>query len=165
MPQGWKLWSMLPIGAILNVQIITLLFPFTAQKYIYPPVTKVHARSFHVSVIHQTLTWSIGSLIHVCTWSFLWVRIHMGVGHSQHNIFDLEKLTIFFLCSWWDSNLVPLDLESALYPLSHPVTPSAFDDDAVVLYSAVTPSYCGLLSALGRVVSLLPMGATLCANH
>ena len=31
---------------ILNVQIITLLFPFTVQKYIYPPVNKVHDGSF-----------------------------------------------------------------------------------------------------------------------
>ena len=27
------------------------------------------------------------------------------------------------------------------------------DDDDVVLYSAVTPCYCSMLSALGRVVS------------
>ena len=35
--------------ALLNVQIITLLFTFTVQKYIYPPVSKVHAGSFLVS--------------------------------------------------------------------------------------------------------------------
>ena len=28
---------------LLNVQIITLLFTFTIQKYIYPPVSKVYA--------------------------------------------------------------------------------------------------------------------------
>ena len=43
------------------VQIITLLFPFTVQKCICPLVSKVHAGSFHVSVIHQTPTWTKGS--------------------------------------------------------------------------------------------------------
>ena len=33
-------------ATILNVQIITLLFTFTAQKYSYPPVSKVRAGSF-----------------------------------------------------------------------------------------------------------------------
>ena len=38
----------------------------------------VHAGSFGVSVIHQTLTWTTGSF-NVCTWSFLRVRIHTCV--------------------------------------------------------------------------------------
>ena len=62
--------------AVLNLQIITLLFTFTVQKYTYPPVSKVHAGSFRISVIHrhQTLTCTTGSL--TC------IRGH------QHNIFD-----------------------------------------------------------------------------
>ena len=36
---------MLPMGTILNVQIIALLFPFTVQKYIYSPVSKVRAEA------------------------------------------------------------------------------------------------------------------------
>ena len=40
---------------LLNVQIVTLLYPLTVQKYIDPPVSKVHAGSFSVSVIHRTL--------------------------------------------------------------------------------------------------------------
>ena len=38
----------------LTVQIITLLFTFTVHKYMYPSVSKVHAGSFRVSVIHYT---------------------------------------------------------------------------------------------------------------
>ena len=49
-------------GALLNVQIIALLFPFIVQKYIYAPVSKVHAGSFHVSAIHWTRTWTTGAL-------------------------------------------------------------------------------------------------------
>ena len=48
--------------ALLNVKISTLLFPFTVQKYIYHPVSKVHAESVRVSIIHRTLTWTTGSL-------------------------------------------------------------------------------------------------------
>ena len=36
--------------ALLSVQITTLLFPFPVQKYVYPPVSKVHSGSHHVSV-------------------------------------------------------------------------------------------------------------------
>ena len=39
--------------ALLNVHIITLLFPFTVQKYIYPPVSKVHAGSVHICNLPQ----------------------------------------------------------------------------------------------------------------
>ena len=49
-------------GRYLMCKSITLLFPFTVQKYIYSPVGKVHAGSFHVSVIHRNLTWTTGSL-------------------------------------------------------------------------------------------------------
>ena len=50
--------------ALLNVQIITLLFPFTVQKCILL-TGKVHAGSFRVSVIHRTLTWTTGSLTRI----------------------------------------------------------------------------------------------------
>ena len=59
-----------------------------------------HAGSFPVSVIHQTLTWTTGSLScihdHSCACVYTW-----GLGTpaaSQHNIFDSEKLTLF-VCS------------------------------------------------------------------
>ena len=67
---------------LLNLQIIALLFPFTVQKSIYPPVSKVHARSFPVSEIHWTLTWTTGSLTcvreHHCA-----IITHGGVAHRQ----------------------------------------------------------------------------------
>ena len=81
------------------VQIIILLFTFTVQKYIYPPVGKVHAWSFRVSIIHQTLTWTTGSLM--CIYVIILMHGYTrGLGTPttiQHNIFDLEKL--IFLCS------------------------------------------------------------------
>ena len=47
-----------------------------ATESLYPTLInyKVHAGSFCVSMIHQTLTWTTGSLT-VRTWSFLCVRI------------------------------------------------------------------------------------------
>ena len=60
----------------------------------------------------------------VRTWSFVCVRVHTGVGHTdsesaQH--FWLGKTHKFFLCSQRDSNLRPLDPNPTLYQLSHPV--------------------------------------------
>ena len=59
---------------------------------------KVHAGSFCVSVIHRTLTRTTGSLTcvrdHSCACVVLYTR---GLGTptaSQHDIYDLEKLTI-----------------------------------------------------------------------
>ena len=40
-----------------------LSFKCTVQKYIYPSVSKVHAGSLRVSVIHQTMTWTTRSPI------------------------------------------------------------------------------------------------------
>ena len=62
----------------------------------------------------------------VHTWSFLCVCIHTGVGHTdsesaQH--FWLGKTHNFFLCSWWDLNLRPLNLVSdalLVNPPHHP---------------------------------------------
>ena len=51
-------------GRLLNLQIITLLFTVTARyrSTFILPVSKVHAGSFRVYVIHRTLTWTTGSL-------------------------------------------------------------------------------------------------------
>ena len=67
----------------------------------------VLAGSFHVSIIHWTLTWTIGSLSCIRDHSCVCVYTQ-GLSTptaSQHNIFESEKLT-------QDSNLGPLDLES-----------------------------------------------------
>ena len=62
----------------------------------------------------------------VRTWSFLRMHIHTGVGHTdsesaQH--FWLGKTHKFFLCSWLDSNLGPLNLESDALPTEPPRHP------------------------------------------
>ena len=59
----------------------------------------VHAGSFHVSIIHQTLTWTTGSLscVHDHSCACLYVR---GLGTptaSQHNIFYSGKTHKFFI--------------------------------------------------------------------
>ena len=88
---------------LLNVRIIALLCPFTIQKHIYPPVSKVQAGSFRVSVIHRTLTWTTGSLTCVRGYSYACVYTR-GLGTpsaSQHNVFGSEKINLddVFLCS------------------------------------------------------------------
>ena len=130
--QGWKLFEACCQWALLNVQIMTLLFTFTVQKYMHPPVTKVHAGSLHVSVIHQTLTWTTGSLMCVHGLSYACVYT-WGLGTptaSRHNIFDSEKLT-FFLCSWRDSNISPWDFEVQCS------NTSAFLNTFIVLYEYI----------------------------
>ena len=82
-----------------NGRYITLLFTFTVQKYMYPPVRKVHGGSFRVSVIHRILTWTTGFLTcgrhhsSVCVYT-------LGLGTptaSQHSIFDSEQFSQSFL--------------------------------------------------------------------
>ena len=41
-----------------------------AARAALPRVLQVHARSFHVSIIHRTLTWTTGSLMCVCDHSY-----------------------------------------------------------------------------------------------
>ena len=80
----------------------------------------VHAGSFCISVIHQTLTWNTGYLSCVHGHSCACIHVHTGVGltnskSAQH--FWLGKSHQFFLCSWWDLNSGPLDLESNALPI------------------------------------------------
>ena len=93
----WSWWCLLYYSAC---QWHYPSIKWTVQKYIYPSISKVHAGSFLVSVIHRTMTWTT-RICNVRTWSFLCVRIHTGVlgtpTASQHNIFDSEKLWFFFL--------------------------------------------------------------------
>ena len=94
------------------------------QRY---PVTQVHVRSFRVSVIHKTLTWTTGSLTCVRDQSYACVYTR-GLGTattSQHNVFDSKQLFFLFklLCSWRGSNLGSLDLESDATPIEPPRHP------------------------------------------
>ena len=97
--------------ALLSVQITrhytTLQFKFTVKKYMYPSVSKVHAGSVRVPVIHRTLTLTKGSLsayviilISVCILYTHggWVhrqRDYESMIYSQNNNFDSEKFTKF----------------------------------------------------------------------
>ena len=64
-------------------------------------------------------------IFNVRTWSFLCVRMHLGVGQptaSRHNIFDSEK-TSHFSCAPDGIRTSGLCISSpTLYQLSHPVT-------------------------------------------
>ena len=64
---------------------------FNVQMYIYPSVKCI--RSFCVSAIHQTLTWTTGSSTCVCDHSYVCVYTWGLVTPtaSQHNIFYSEK--------------------------------------------------------------------------
>ena len=83
---------------------------------------KVHARSFHVSIIHQILKWTTASLTCVRDHSYACVYTWwLSTATASQHIFDLEKLT-FFSCApdadgvrtsgLWISSLT-------LYQLSH----------------------------------------------
>ena len=92
------------------------------QRYSF---LQVYARSFSVSVIHRTLTWTTGSLTCVRDHSYgcEYTR-RLGTPTSQHNSSDSEKLSQFLCrCSWRGSNLGSLDLESDAVPCSW-ATPS-----------------------------------------
>ena len=85
---------------------------------------KVHAGSFHVSIIHQTLTWT--------TWSWrthmiMLTRVytHKGWAHWKRDsttFLTKKNPHKLFLCSWrrWGSNLGSLGLESDALPTEPP---------------------------------------------
>ena len=92
----------------------------------------MHAGSFRVSVIHQTLTWTTVQDLYR-SYVIILVRAYTHTGGlgtqtaSQHNIFYVEKLTNFSCAPDGIQNLGPLDLESdTLYQFSH--TPSPLFD-------------------------------------
>ena len=105
---------------LYTVQSITILFPFTAQKYMDPPISSCLCNPPNSDMDYRICS--------VRTWSFFCVTCAYtrGLGiptASQHNIFDSEKLTIF---SWAPDGIrtsVIWILSPTLYHLSHPVTP------------------------------------------
>ena len=68
-----------------------------------PKLIKVHAGSFRVSIIHQTLTRTAGTLTCVRdhSHSYACVRIHTGVGHTDESAqhFWLGNTLTIFLCT------------------------------------------------------------------
>ena len=141
-PQGDEGFEACCQWALLTVQIVTSLFHFTVQKYMYPPVSKVHAGSFRVFVIHRTLTWTTGFLTCVRDHSFTCVYTR-GLGTptaSQHNIFDSEK-THFFSCAPGGIRTSVLwILKPTLYPVSHPVTPPSHRSPPLPVRTPSLPS-------------------------
>ena len=90
---------------------------------------EVHAGSFFVSGIHQSLTWTTGSLMcvreHSCACVYIHTRIRFRLGTStasQHNLFHSEKLTIFCCAPGGIRTFVLWILSLTLYQLTHPVT-------------------------------------------
>ena len=96
------------------------------QRY---PVLQVHAGSFDVSVIHQTVIWTVGSLTCIRDHSCACVYTQ-GLGTptaSQHNIFDSEKLSQIFLVLLTRAGFEPLILGSRVRRSTNRATPSPHD--------------------------------------
>ena len=119
------------------MQIIPLLFPFTVQKYVYPPVNKVHAWSFRVSV-NQPKSDMDYRVFNVRT-SIILVRVRVHTGgwahvptamSAQHFDSGEKTLTIFVLAcapgsSYGVGTSDDLDLwisNPTLCQLRHPVS-------------------------------------------
>ena len=94
----------------------------------------VHAGSFGVSIIRRTLTWTTGSLTCVPGHSYtcVYTREFGTPTANQHNIFDSEKIALFFSRvpdTDGSSNLGSLNLESdalTTEPPRHPARWTGF---------------------------------------
>ena len=108
---------------------IACIHSHTLNQHNYNQVVRSYYFSVHAgSIIHRTPTWTT-RIFNVRMWLFLCVHIYIhtaeGGGHtdSESAHFWLGKTRKLFLCSWWDSNLHPLDLGTTLYQLSHSASP------------------------------------------
>ena len=89
----------------LGSQAFTYTF---ASRQLQARGASVHAGSFRVSVIHETLTWTTGSLSCVRDHSCACVYTReLGIAYRQRvsTTFLTRKIHNFFLCSWRGSNL------------------------------------------------------------
>ena len=84
-----------------------LIPPPLGQPHSLPRGVQVHAGYFHVSIIHQTLTWTTGSLtcVHSLLYACIYTRGLDTLTASQHNLFDSEKLKSFYVSFRSDDNL------------------------------------------------------------
>ena len=88
---------------------------------------KAHTGSFRVSVIHRTLTWTIGSLTSVLDHPYVCVYTR-GLGAHRQRVsrtffFDSEKLSQFFLVLQTQTGVRTSGVwisSPTLYQLSHP---------------------------------------------
>ena len=113
------------------------------------PVPQVYAGSFCVSVIHQTLTWTTGSLTCVCDHSY----VYWGWAQRQVSttFFWFAKTYNFLLCSRRGSNLLSLDLESDTLPAE---LPQCIDQERCLVPSQVInqPHTSTKLTSSGRLI-------------
>ena len=98
----------------------------TIQEYIYPSVSKVSA-CWIVSCFRNPPNSDMDHRIfNACTWSFLYVRIHTGVGHTDSESaqqFWLGKTIVFLTelgCEPRVMDGIHWILRPTLYQLSHP---------------------------------------------
>ena len=89
----------------------------------------MHAGSFSVSVIHQTLAWTTGCLMCVCDHSYACVYTK-GLDTqtvSQHNISDSEKVSQIFLVllTGIEPRVFGFWVQRSSYQLRHPITPDS----------------------------------------
>ena len=108
---------------------------------LYPTLInwKVHAGSFLFFIIHQTLTWTTGSLTCVCDHSYSCVGTHEQWVSTVFLTLG-EKLPQIFLCSWCRRTSNFGSLDPTLYQLSHPVTLSGAQDKFVRVF--LSQKYC-----------------------
>ena len=111
-------WSLVLVGNLGCLTRVRLQQP-QEQRY---PVLQVHAGSFRVSVIRQSLTRTTGSLTCVRDRSCVCVYTR-GLATqtaSQHTFFDSEKPIKFFFCSWQDLNSWSWNMKSDALPIVPP---------------------------------------------
>ena len=85
-----------------------LLYKSTLKMY--PPVSKVYAGSFRVSVIHRILTWTTGFLTRVRSYACIYILGWGTPTTSRHNILTRKNSHKLVLCSGRDFE--PLVMES-----------------------------------------------------
>ena len=111
--------------ALLDVQIMILLFPFTVHKYIYPPVSKMHAGFF--SWFRNPPNPNMDCRIYnVRAYVIILVRAYTrgrGLGTHRQRASTTFVTRNCFLYSWRDSNLGHLDLECDALPIEPPRHP------------------------------------------
>ena len=87
------------------------------------PSSTMHAGSFYVSVIHQILTWTTGSLMCIRDHSFACVYTRgLGTPTVSQHMFVSEKLAHFSCAPDGVQTSGLWILSPTLYRLSHPVT-------------------------------------------
>ena len=126
-----------PVRGTLGQGLLLLIgASYCANHY---PAISIYYTEVHLSSCQHSACWVCSCfcnppksdmdyrLFNVYTWSFLCVHIytHRGWTHRQRvgTTFLTQKTHKFFLCSWRDLNLVPLDLQSDALPIELPCHP------------------------------------------